>query len=127
MNRTLERTLATIALILQVLVIVCGLFFYFIFDAFFSEELPGFFELWYGWFVFGVHIVGVFTGIIALKLLKLGNQKAAIVFLSTGIGMLILTLGATLIQSVLFIAVGVLCIVNKADEESNQKKFVVDN
>lgn len=127
MNRTLERALAIIALILQGLVIIFGLLFYFVFDNFFPEELPGFFELWYGWFVFGIHIIGGFIGIVALKILNHDNQKAALLFLGTGIGMLIFTLGATLIQSALFIVVGVLCMGNKTTGKSNQKKFVIDN
>lgn len=114
MKRTVERTLGIIALSLQFLVLFFGLLFFFILDSLFPEQLPKFGELWFGWFALVVHLVGLVLGVIAFKLLNRDPQNAGVLFLSTGVAMLLLTLGATFIQSVLFIIIGVMCLVRKS-------------
>ncbi|MBB6448367.1 hypothetical protein HNR44_000316 [Geomicrobium halophilum] len=66
-----------------------------------------------GWWIVAIHVIGLILGIIALVKLKNNGKAAGILFLVAGGGMLILTLGFTLIQSILFIIAGIMCLVRK--------------
>ncbi len=111
--------LGIIALVLQLLVIVLGVSIAFLIGSQFPEQLPQSIELWYAWVVLGIHILGFVLGIIALIILKKSPKKSGIILLATAILMLLLTIGATLIQSVLFFIVGIMCIVRKPVYKDN--------
>ncbi|WP_445491639.1 DUF4064 domain-containing protein [Niallia sp. 03133] len=113
MKRTPEMVLGIIALVLQLLVIILGVFIALFIGIQFPEQLPQSSEIWYAWLVLGIHVLGFVLGLAALFILKKAPKKSGIILLLTGILMLILTLGATLIQSVLFIIVGIMCFVRK--------------
>ncbi|WP_445506462.1 DUF4064 domain-containing protein [Niallia sp. 03190] len=119
MKRTTEMVLGIIALVLQLLVIVLGVSIAFLIGSQFPEQLPQSIELWYAWVVLGIHILGFVLGIIALIILKKSPKKSGIILLATAILMLLLTIGATLIQSVLFFIVGIMCIVRKPVYKDN--------
>ncbi len=113
MKRTTETTLGIIALILQFLVTVLGISIVLIMTIQFPEQLPNFLELWYAWAIMGIHLLGFALGIIALLLIKSNPRKSGILLLFTGVLMLLLTMGATLIQSILFIIIGCMCLARK--------------
>ncbi|MBM7633128.1 hypothetical protein [Geomicrobium sediminis] len=73
--------------------------------------LPGVGTQAFAWFVFAVHLIGLILLIITTFHIKKSARKAGLRLLIIGAIMLIATLGATLIQSVLFIIAGVLFIV----------------
>ncbi|EZH65261.1 hypothetical protein DH09_16590 [Bacillaceae bacterium JMAK1] len=69
----------------------------------------------FAWFVFAVHLIGLILVIITTIQIKKSARKAGLRLLIIGAIMLITTLGATLIQSVLFIVAGVLFMVRLQD------------
>ncbi|MFD2762481.1 DUF4064 domain-containing protein [Lentibacillus juripiscarius] len=113
MKRTAEITLGVIALALQLLVIILLVSLMVFFSSQFPEMMSEKFVPWYAWFVVAVHAAGFILGVIALVLLKSKPKTAGIVLIATSIVMLLLTLGATLIQSALFIIAGIMCLARK--------------
>jgi len=113
LKRTGEMTLGIIALALQLLVIILLVSSLAFFGLQFPEVLSEKFVSWYAWFVVAVHVAGFISGVIALILLKDKPKISGIVLVATGIAMLLLTLGTTLIQSALFIIAGIMCLVRK--------------
>ncbi|AXF56212.1 DUF4064 domain-containing protein [Salicibibacter kimchii] len=67
-----------------------------------------------GWWIFCMHLIGLVIGIIAVIKLNSNAKLAGILFLVSGGAMLILTLGTSFIQSVLFIIAGIMCLVRKS-------------
>ncbi|WP_158589704.1 MULTISPECIES: hypothetical protein [Clostridia] len=114
MKRTAEITLGIIALALQLLIIILLVSLLSFFSFQFPEMLSTKFASWYAWFVVAVHVTGFIFGVIALILLKDKPKISGIVLVAISIVMLILTLGATFIQSVLFIISGIMCLAKKA-------------
>ncbi|WP_166805885.1 DUF4064 domain-containing protein [Jeotgalibacillus sp. R-1-5s-1] len=115
MKRTVEKVLVIVALVLQLLVLISGLFLAVFIGTSYPEQLPQVTELWYGWIVLAVHLAGLLAGLAALFKMKNNPKAAGVTFLITGIIMLLLTLGATLIQSVLFMIVGIMCLVRRPE------------
>ncbi|RWZ54540.1 DUF4064 domain-containing protein [Halobacillus fulvus] len=113
MKRTIENVLVILALVLQLLVLMFGLIFAIFIGTAYPEQLPQVAELWYGWFVLAVHLAGLIAGLIAFVKIKDNPRASGILLVATGIIMLFLTLGATFIQSVLFIIAGIMCFVRQ--------------
>ncbi|MBO1001344.1 hypothetical protein ACFSKI_14900 [Pseudogracilibacillus auburnensis] len=121
MKRTTEIVLGVTALLFQLLVIILLiptlLFLSFKFPEFLSSK----FNAPFAWGVVAVHITGFLSGVVALVMLKNTPQKAGITLLITGIFMFFLTLGATFIQTVLFVIAGSMCIVRRPTETKNDR------
>ncbi|SDI57901.1 DUF4064 domain-containing protein [Natribacillus halophilus] len=66
-----------------------------------------------GWWAFIVHAVGLVLGIIGLVKLINRPKTAGILFLVSGGGMLLFTMGIALIYAALFIIAGIMCLVRK--------------
>ncbi|WP_169331775.1 DUF4064 domain-containing protein [Gracilibacillus halophilus] len=124
MKRTAEITLGIIALALQLLIIILLVTFMAFFNFQFPEMLSTKFVPWYAWFVVAIHLVGFIFGVIALILLKDKPKTSGIVLVATSIVMLILTLGATIIQSVLFIISGIMCLAKNPASKRLTSKHV---
>lgn len=118
MKRTPELVLGSIALGLQLLVILLVVPLLAFFSFQFPELTSPKFEAWYAWFAVAVHIAGFFSGLVALISLKTNAKKAGIILLITGILMFFLTLGATLIQTVLFVIAGSMCLIRQSKQEA---------
>lgn len=114
MKRTAEIVLGSIALALQLFVIMLVVPLLAFISLQFPEILSPKFEAWYAWFVVIVLVVGFFLGVLSLIILKNSPKKSGIIFIVTGIFMFFLTLGATLIQTVLFLIVGIMCLTRKS-------------
>lgn len=120
MKRTVETTLGVIALALQLLIIILLVSLLAFFSFQFPEMLSEKFVQWYAWFVVAVHAAGFILGVIALILLKDKPKISGVVLIATSIVMLIFTLGATFIQSVLFIISGIMCLAKKPASKINE-------
>lgn len=118
MKRTVEIVLGSIALALQLLVIILVVPLLAFISLQFPEIISPKFEAWYAWFVVIVLAVGFFLGIVALIILKNSPKRSGIIFIVTGIFMFFLTLGATLIQTVLFVIAGIMCIVRQPTNQN---------
>lgn len=113
MKRTTEMVLGVIALVLQLLIIILVIPIMVFISLQFPEIISPKFEAWYAWFAVAVLAAGLFVGVVALIKLKYNPKQAGITLLITGIFMFFLTLGATLIQTVLFVIVGSMCLIRK--------------
>ena len=122
MKRTVEIVLGSIALALQLLVIILVVPLLAFISLQFPEIISPKFEAWYAWFVVIVLAVGFFLGIVALIILKNSPKRSGIIFIVTGIFMFFLTLGATLIQTVLFVIAGIMCIVRQPTNQNGTVK-----
>ncbi|WP_082235536.1 hypothetical protein [Halobacillus massiliensis] len=105
-----EKILITIALVLQFLVVLLGMLFVAFIYLQYPDQLPVMVELRYAWIVLGIHLIGLIAGCAVLFYFKKHRRRSGIVLIGTAVLMGISTLGATLIQSVLFIAAGILCL-----------------
>lgn len=122
MKRTVEIVLGSIALALQLLVIILVVPLLAFISLQFPEIISPKFEAWYAWFVVIVLAAGFFLGIVALIILKNSPKRSGIIFIVTGIFMFFLTLGATLIQTVLFVIAGIMCIVRQPTNQNGTVK-----
>lgn len=120
MKRTAEITLVIIALVLQLLVTIIVVTFLAFFNSQFPEIVSPKFESWYAWFVVIVHVAGFLLGIISLVMLKDKPKLSGIILIVTSVIMLLLTLGATFIQSTLLIIAGVMYLTRKQKNLSNR-------
>ncbi|QQK81375.1 DUF4064 domain-containing protein [Salicibibacter cibi] len=78
----------------------------------------------FGWWIFVMHIIGLVIGIIAVIKLNSNAKLAGILFLVSGGAMLILTFGTSIIQSVLLIIAGIMCLVRKPPVSLEEEKHV---
>ncbi|MEI3612180.1 hypothetical protein [Pseudogracilibacillus sp. SO30301A] len=114
MKRTAEIVLGSIALALQFLVIIFVVPLLAIISLQFPEIISPKFEAWYAWFAVIVLAVGFFSGLIALIMMKNSPKKSGVIFIVTATLMFFLTLGATMIQTILFIIAGVMCLTRRS-------------
>ncbi|MCP3031608.1 DUF4064 domain-containing protein [Halobacillus sp. A1] len=124
MKRTGEKILLIIALSLQLIVLVLGVLLAIFVGAQFPEQLPQYSEMWFVWVVFAVHLLGFILGVVALLMMRSRAKASGIIFICTGVSMAFLTLGATLIQSILFIVAGMMCLVRKPYESYKENEIV---
>lgn len=117
MKRTTELVLGVIGLTLQLLIILFVVPILLFFSFQFPELISPKYEAWYAWFVVAILVAGFFLGIVALVMMKNNAKRAGVILLSIGIFSFFLTLGATLIQTILFVIAGSMCIARKPEEK----------
>ncbi|KGX92271.1 hypothetical protein N781_17475 [Pontibacillus halophilus JSM 076056 = DSM 19796] len=109
MNRTWRRRLVIIGVSLQALVLLLGVGMMVVVMLKYPNELPARTEVMYAWFVFIVHAIGLGLAVYSLGLMGRQPKRAGVYLLLTGLLMIPLTLGATVIQSLLFMVAGLGC------------------
>jgi|GEM_PF-6619932 len=117
MKRTTELVLGVIGLTLQLLIILFVVPILLFFSFQFPELISPKYEAWYAWFVVAILVAGFFLGIVALVMMKNNAKRAGVILLSIGIFSFFLTLGATLIQTILFVIAGSMCMARKLEEK----------
>ncbi len=117
MKRTVELVLGISALALQLLLILLIVPFLIFFSFQFPELTSPKFEAWYAWFAVAVLVTGFFSGLVAMLNIKKNAKKAGVILLITGIFMFFLTLGATLIQTILLVIAGSMCLIRQPKDD----------
>ncbi|GAK03221.1 hypothetical protein JCM19037_1524 [Geomicrobium sp. JCM 19037] len=79
-----------------------------------------------GWFAVVVMVIGMILAIIGLIKINGNAKTAGILLIVSGALMVILTLGGSIIQSVLFIIAGIMCLARKPQVEPAEEETSTD-